>query len=120
MKTTKTLLAAVALSVGLLSATGANATLVSALGGQVVNDTDLNITWLADANYAKTSGYDFDGLMSWAGAQSWITSLNTANYLGFNDWRLPTVTDTGTPGCNFAYSGTDCGYNVDTATGEMA
>ena len=28
-------------------------------------DTALNITWLADANYAKTSGYDADGLMNW-------------------------------------------------------
>src|ERR1700693_2381010 len=94
MKSTKTLLAAVALSAGLLSATGANAALTSALSGQVVNDTDLNITWLADANYAKTNGYDTDGLMTWADAQSWITSLNTANYLGFNDWRLPTTSVT--------------------------
>lgn len=37
-----------------------------------------------------------------------------------NDWRLPTVTDTGTPGCNFAFSATDCGYNVDLSTGELA
>ena len=27
---------------------------------------------------------------------------------------------TGTSGCNFAYTGTDCGYNVNTSTGEMA
>lgn len=25
---------------------------------QAVYDTDLNITWLADANYAQTSGYE--------------------------------------------------------------
>lgn len=87
MKTTQTLLAAAVL----LSVTGAaQATLMPTLGGQVVNDTDLNITWLADANYSKTSGYDSDGLMTWSQAQSWITSLNTANYLGFSDWRLPT------------------------------
>ena len=30
------------------------------------------------------------------------------------------MVDTGTSGCNFAYTGTDCGYNVDTATSEMA
>ncbi|MDP2325623.1 MAG: hypothetical protein Q8N51_16575 [Gammaproteobacteria bacterium] len=28
--------------------------------------------------------------------------------------------DTGTPGCDFAYTGTDCGYNVDLVAGEMA
>jgi hypothetical protein len=58
--------------------------------------------------------------MTWTAAQTWIGTLNTANYLGVNDWRLPTVTDTGTSGCNYAYTGTDCGYNVDLSSGEMA
>ena len=30
------------------------------------------------------------------------------------------MTDTGPSGCDFAFTGTDCGYNVNTATGEMA
>jgi hypothetical protein len=30
------------------------------------------------------------------------------------------VTDTGASGCDIAYTGTDCGHNVDTSTGEMA
>jgi hypothetical protein len=124
-KTTKFLFTAVALSVGLLSATTTNASLVSALGGQVVNDTDRNITWLANANLADTqdfgvSGIDANGQMTWNTAGLWIAAMNTANYLGYNDWRLPTVTDTGTSGCNLAFSGTDCGYNVDTSTGELA
>lgn len=55
--------------------------------------------------------------MDWSTANAWAAGLN---FNGLTGWRLPTVTDTGTPGCNFAYSGTDCGYNVDTATGEMA
>ena len=109
MKTTQTLLAAVILSTGLFT-TSANATLVTALGGQVVNDTDLNITWLADANYANTSGYSsaFGGLMNWSQAQVWIASLNAANHLGYNDWRLPTTTDTGAPGIQCTNGGTDC------------
>lgn len=41
----------------LLSAGSANAALVAALGGQVVNDTDLNITWLANANLAATNTF---------------------------------------------------------------
>jgi hypothetical protein len=32
----------------------------------------------------------------------------------YADWRLPTLIDTGTPGCNYAAAGTDCGYNVQT------
>ena len=112
MNTTKPLLAAIALTAGLLTATAANATLVSARGGQVVNDTDLNITWLANANLAASNtfglatGVDLGnagvpgpyvpsvinshGTMSWGGALHWIAAMNTANYLGFNDWRLPT------------------------------
>ena len=61
---------------------------MSRLGGQVVYDTDRNITWLADANYAKTSGYDADGLMNWTDANAWAASLNIGGYTG---WRLPTT-----------------------------
>ena len=35
------------------------------IGGGMVYDTDLNITWLQDANYAQTSGFDADGKMTW-------------------------------------------------------
>lgn len=87
---------------------------------QAYYDTDLNITWLADANRTKTSGYDASGQIIWSAAQTWIGTLNTASYLGVGNWRLPTVTDTGTSGCDYAFSGTDCGANVDLSTGEMA
>jgi len=84
-------------------------------------DTDRNITWLADANYANTSGHDADGRMNWANANAWAVSLDLYGPSGADGWRLPAVTDTGTSGCDWSYSGgTDCGYNVDTATGEMA
>ena len=33
-------------------------------GGGLIYDDVLNVTWLQDANYAKTSGYDADGDMS--------------------------------------------------------
>lgn len=82
-------------------------------------DTALNITWLADANHAKTSGFDADGLMYWTTANTWAANLNPYNS-GITGWRLPTVTDTGVPGCDYSETGgTDCGYNVDTATSEM-
>lgn len=83
-------------------------------------DTVLDITWLADAGYAQTSGYDADNRMTWDEAQSWIGTLNSSSYLGVNDWRLPQVWDSGSDGCNFSYGGTDCGWNADTSTGEMA
>ena len=33
-------------------------------GNGLLYDPDLDITWLADGNYAKTSGYDDDGKMT--------------------------------------------------------
>ena len=81
-------------------------------------DSALNITWLADANYAQTSGRVPNGGMGWADTSAWVAGLN---FNGISGWRLPTVTDTGTPGCgSFVSSGGDCGYNVSTATSEMA
>ncbi len=111
---------AVGIFLFLLLGSAANAALLSRSAGLAYYDTVLDITWVADANLAQTSGYDTDGEMTWDAAQTWIGTLNTASYLGANNWRLPTVTDTGAPGCNFAYTGTDCGWNVDVSTGEMA
>ncbi|WKZ13302.1 MAG: DUF1566 domain-containing protein [Gammaproteobacteria bacterium] len=113
----------IALSV--LLAGSANAALLSRAGGQAYYDTVLDITWLANANLADTNAFgvtdiNANGTMTWAIATDWIAAMNTAAYLGISNWRLPTVVDTGTLGCNFAYTGTDCGYNVDLSTGEMA
>jgi hypothetical protein len=69
----------------------AYAVLESRVSGKAYYDTILNVTWVADANLAKTSGYDADGLMSYTEAQAWIAALNAANYLGVNDWRLPST-----------------------------
>jgi hypothetical protein len=108
-------------------ATGASAeaALVSRLSGAAYYDDVLDITWLADANLADTNdfgvlGINADGSMSWTKANEWVAAMGAANYLGAADWRLPTVTDTGAAGCDFGYTGTDCGYNVAPGTGEMS
>jgi|GEM_PF-909321 len=89
-------------------------------GGGMIYDTILNITWMQDANYAKTSGYSRFGLMQFDEANAWANSLN---FGGYDDWRLPTLQDTGQPGCDLSYSrGTDCGWNSQTYnenTGEV-
>lgn len=54
------------------------------------------------------------GRVSWWGAMGFVNYLNSINYGGSNDWRLPTVTDIGNDGCNSSNGGTDCGYNVAT------
>ena len=78
MKTTRTLLGASALGIGLLSASGGQAALQSRLGGLAVYDTDLHITWLANANA--------NGARDWATANTWAAGLTVA---GFSGWRLP-------------------------------
>ncbi len=121
-------LAPIVLALGLVSGSAHAALQGRDLNGSLGSfeayyDTDRDITWLADANYAKTSGYVEYGVMGWADANTWAANLSlvdAVNNLTYDNWRLPTVVDTGTPGCNFAFTGTDCGYNVDTATGEMA
>jgi hypothetical protein len=85
-------------------------------------DTDLDITWLRDMNAGAGSIYDngfstTDGRMTWDNAVAWAGNLTVGSFGG---WRLPTITDIGNDGCNFAYSGTDCGYNVDTGDSELA
>lgn len=73
-------------------------------------DADLNITWLRNANVI--------GATDWGTARAWAASFALGGYDG---WRLPTMVDTGVPGCNFSYQGgTDCGYNVDTHYSELA
>ena len=95
MRTKNTLLVAT-LGIGLLSATGAHAALTLSVDGNTVYDTDLNLTWLANANLAASNTFGVSGInplgyMTWNTAQSWIGAMNAANYLGFNDWRLPTT-----------------------------
>ena len=81
-------------------------------GGGLIYDDVLNITWMQDANYAKTSGYAPGGFLNWNEAVVWAANLD---YGGYQDWRLPTMLDTGSPGCEgVVYGGTDCGYNVQT------
>ncbi len=68
----------------------AQASLIN-LGEGLVYDDYLDITWLADANYAMTSGHSSDGAMSWFDAMDWVSNLE---YAGYDGWRLPTVYDT--------------------------
>ncbi len=134
-------LCAGALLLGLSSV--AQATLIDNLDGTITDDST-GLMWMQDANLgaSNTFGLTYDtdlgdysgdtygssytevirsnGNMSWGGALHWIDAMNAANYKGYNNWRLPTVTDRGNDGCNFGFLGTDCGHNVDTATGELA
>lgn len=83
-------------------------------------DTTLNITWLADADYALTTGESSYGGMSWDYANNWATSLNPYGS-GITGWRLPITNDVGNDGATFTnyYQGVDYGFNI-TAHSEMS
>ncbi|MFT5172212.1 MAG: hypothetical protein ACI8W7_000376 [Gammaproteobacteria bacterium] len=68
----------------LLSST-ANATLLSRLGGQAAYDDVLDITWLTNASANPAL------IGTWDEQVAWATGLDT---LGFDDWRLATVSST--------------------------
>jgi hypothetical protein len=73
-------------------------------GGGLIYDNVRNITWLADMNYAYTSGYtgagvNSDGKMTWDFAKSWADNLE---YRGLSNWRLPTLNPSDTT-CNQQY-----------------
>jgi hypothetical protein len=92
----KSILNAALLATALLSVPmAAQAGLINRGDGMIYDDVQ-NLTWLADMNYAKTSGYDGDGTMDWAAAKEWANSLV---YGGYSDWRLPTLNPLGT-GCS--------------------
>jgi hypothetical protein len=91
-------------------------------------DSDLNITWLADANYALTSGYTLATSQSTSGgmhadfASAWAQGLDLGGVTG---WRLPTIVFSGLPGdsssiCQASFSGANCGWNTDTAKSELS
>lgn len=92
----------------ILASSPVHATLFDRGGGLIYDDV-LNITWLQDANYAMTSGYDADGLMTWAETMTWADTLV---YGGYSDWRLPSIDPVD---LKFSYDGTTgWGYNIKT------
>jgi hypothetical protein len=60
-------------------------------GAGMIYDSEQDLTWLVDANYAlisneSTYAVDANGRMSWGTAWSWADELV---YNGYDDWRLP-------------------------------
>lgn len=127
-----------AISVGLVSlgmSGNADAALVGRLaatpGGtdyQAYYDDVADLTWLADANYAVTSGYaaanasssseiNTFGQMTFQGANDWVAQLSVNGATG---WRLPTTlqpdsTCNGSASTGFGCTGSELGnlfYNV--------
>lgn len=93
-------------------------------GGGLLYDDVLKVTWLQDANYAKTSSAHPTGKMSWQEANKWLSGLvyhDAVRNQDLRGWRLPKVKPMGK---EFSYlfrtNGTaDEGYNISGANSEM-
>jgi hypothetical protein len=74
--------------------------------GATVYDSVLGISWLKDGNLAASNAFGLAmkpddnsflpgitsaGTMNATTAESWIAAMNASNYLGFNNWRMPTT-----------------------------
>ena len=120
MKKTR-LLGAFCAAVSGFVALPAETMLYTRLGGQAYYDDALDITWIANANLTATNSFGLayntnlgdhpsdvagwrydeliytDGGMTWGGALHWIDAMNAdggTGYLGFNDWRLASMSVT--------------------------
>lgn len=82
-------------------ATTATAELHSRLGGAAAYDDALDVTWLTDASLS--------GLGDWEGQLAWVAALNSANHLGFDDWRLASMSTAAGLPTGTADEVVDCG-----------
>ncbi len=57
---------------------------------KTIYDNNTGLTWMSSPNMTNTAPVKTDR-MSYTAAQAWVTTVNTANYGGFNDWRIPTI-----------------------------
>lgn len=94
-------------------------------GGGLLYDDVLDVTWLQDASYSKTSGYDSDGHMGWNQANAWVANLEYSDEVRgvvYTDWRLPTTGPVNGVDYNgkFSFDGsTDEGYNISSPASEL-
>jgi PEP-CTERM motif-containing protein len=110
---------------GLLSSGVVQAELLDRGGGLLYDDV-LNVTWLQDANYAKTTLYSADGKLTWSAANTWAANLSfydSERRVYYTDWRL--AANTPVSGANWNYAtkndGTsDVGWNITSRNSELS
>jgi hypothetical protein len=58
-----------------------------------MTDNLTGLMWTQNANAPGPAGCNPDATYTWQGALDYAACLNTNNYLGHNDWRLPNVNE---------------------------
>lgn len=88
----------------------------SRAGYEAYYDTVRNVTWLADADYAYTSGRSTNGKLSFAEALSWAEQLEL---YGVRGWRLPVVRPLDANGCVAGHVSVFCGVPIAAQPSEL-
>jgi hypothetical protein len=95
-------------------------------GGGLIYDDVLDVTWLQDANYARTLGLSADGRLSWADAKQWVADLeyyDSVRGVTWTDWRLPKIDPINGSEFDDTFSvdgTTDNGYNIVSPNSELS
>ncbi|MEZ0276753.1 MAG: hypothetical protein ACAH88_17730 [Roseimicrobium sp.] len=95
-------------------------------GGGLIYDDVLDVTWLQDANYAKTSGYHPTGKLSWEETHRWLEKLSyrdPVRGVEHTGWRLPKVQPLNGTEFNHDFrldGSTDEGYNITSTRSEFS
>lgn len=70
------------------------------VNGEAVTDNLTGLIWPIDLNLMKSRDASFDtdpnagdGSVTWQHALDYVAKLNTESYLGFTDWRLPSLNE---------------------------
>lgn len=63
-------------------------------GDGTLSDMATGLVWPQDGS-TPTVGSCTGALKTWADASTYVTCLNTSNYLGHNHWRLPSIEELG-------------------------
>lgn len=81
--------------------------------GLTVYDQVTGLTWQRSPDTSGDGAIDAGDKLNWAGTQAYPASLNTMEYGGFSDWRLPTIKELYSL---ILFSGVDpSGYSGDTS-----
>jgi hypothetical protein len=90
----------------------ASATLIDR-GGGLIYDSVLDVTWMQDAQYSITSGYNPFGRMNWQASNDWAASVqyyDPVRNVVWDDWRLPATVN----------SSSSLGYDLTGQSSELA
>ena len=96
------------------------------MGGGLLYDDVQDLTWLQDADYARTSGFKPNGKMPWADAMKWVGELvyhDPVRNVDVTGWRLPAVRPVAGNAFNgrFCFDGSsDEGYGITSPGSELA